>query len=231
MSANRTQNPYATPVPRDYVSKGEAPKLAKSSVFGGYSAYAVRDVPESTDPNWTTGYATPLKAGGSPDGASYPDDIRMGFREPPPNDSTNDPEWNAIRVSDELKRHTVEETISNGWQIQQRRVDPPKMPIWEQERPPTRPTASMSPITHLKRRPEHHPRPITEAIGPDAVTHFSLADHRRVYKIMGQRPQGRMRTNTFRAEPRPWDEDLYTPPPTVNMLSGLGGNRSYRLNG
>lgn len=41
--------------------------------------------------------------------------------------------------------------------------------------------------------------------------HFSMADHRREYPILGMAPQ-RARRNTYRIEPAPWDADIVDMP-------------------
>jgi hypothetical protein len=43
-------------------------------------------------------------------------------------------------------------------------------------------------------------------------THFSMADHRRNYDILGMTPP-MIRRNTFRIEPSPWDTDIVDLPP------------------
>lgn len=42
--------------------------------------------------------------------------------------------------------------------------------------------------------------------------HFSMADHRRKYDILGMRPAVKRR-NTYRMEPAPWDVDIVDMPP------------------
>lgn len=219
----RGRNPYARPVAR----AGEAPDPSNEFIWAGPGRYAVPDIPESTDPEWTTGYSPALHAGGSPDGSALPDDIRMGYREPPPN-NPNDHNWNAVRTSDFHRRHSVEET-AEMWQVQQSKVPAPRVPLWEQERMPVRPTATNSPTGYAFQRPWHVPRNIKDALGEDAVAHFSLADHRRDYLVNGMRPQGRIGVNTYRANPRPWDEALFIPPRAGENLGGIAGNRNYRL--
>ncbi len=223
--AGRGQNPYAAPQGR----AGEAPNSAGEFQWQGYSRYAVPDIPESTDPEWTTGYSPALRVAGSPDGSALPDDIRVGHREPPPNDPNQHP-YNERRYSEFHKRHAVEE-YSEGWKVQQARIPGPRMPLWEQERAPTRPTANQSPTNYAFCRPWHVPRNAADALGPQAVLHFSLADHRRTYEVWGMKPQGRVGANTYRASPRPWDEALFVPPPVADRATpnGVPGNRSYRL--
>lgn len=65
--------------------------------------------------------------------------------------------------------------------------------------------------------------------------HFSMADHRRTYPIMGMEPVHRGR-NTYRIEPPPWDEELVDGPTNspgyqvpINYETRTDGSRSYRL--
>ena len=72
--------------------------------------------------------------------------------------------------------------------------------------------------------------------------HFSMADHRRDYPILGMRPWNQHR-NTYRVDPAPWDAEMYDVPPESTMgavtngriqavdVPGDSGNRSYRLGG
>ncbi len=221
MSA-RGGNPYARPVSR---GDGAAPDPSGVFRLGGLAAYAVPDVPESTDPDYTTGFSPELAANGSPDGTKLPDDIRIGTRKPPENDP-NDREYNARRYTEHRIRHAVEETTV-GWTVQQHKVPPGQNPLWTQERLPTRPTATRSPLGYMFQRPEHRPRNIKDAVGEDAVTHLSMADHRRNYEIFGQKPQGGVGMNTFRASPRPWDDNLFVPPRAADTAEQFGAPVSF----
>jgi hypothetical protein len=217
-------NPYSAPTsPGD----GSAPNPSGEVTFGGPFRYAVPDIPETTDPEYTTGFSPALATTGSPDGTKLPDDIRVGQRNPPPNDpntrTVNDRRYNEFRF-----RHSVEETTV-GWKVQQQKVPGGQDPLWHQDRVPIRPTADSAPAGYRFRRPEHRPRHIKDAVGEDAVAHFSLADHRRAYEIYGQKPQGGMGTNTYRAPVRPWDESLFIPPESENTTNGIVGNRAHRL--
>jgi hypothetical protein len=221
-------NPYARPVPR---TDGSAPNPSGEYQWGGPGRYSVPDVPESTNPEYELGGAQGLAVGGSPTGT--PDDIRINRREPPEGDPNN-AAYNRRRFSDFFRRHSDEvSTVANEIHIQQQKVPGGQNPLWTQERLPTRPTASMHPAGYMFRRPEHRPRPITEVSNdPDnAVLHVSLADHRRNYEIMIQKPQGGVGRNTYRPPIRPWDEDLYTPPPAANLSPGSGifGGRSVNF--
>lgn len=206
-------NPYASPSSRE---DGSAPDPTNEFIWAGYGRYAVRDVPESTDPDYTTGFSPTLATTGSPDGTQLPDDIRIGKREPPVNDPNNR-SYTQRRYSDFYRRIADEETKAGvGWKTHQAKPGIPVEPLRTQDPMPIRPTADMSPRPYEHRRPEHHPRNIKDAVGEDAVAHFSLADHRRTFEIMGMKPQGGIGANTFRPSPVPWDQDLYVPPQPVD---------------
>lgn len=217
-------NSYATPNSRP----GVAPGTARSALWSGYGRYSVPGVPESTDPDYTDGFSPAIKSGGSPDGTAFPDDIRTGHREPPVS-NPNNPAYNARQKSDFHRRH-AEDVTTVGWHVQQRTVARPVVPMWSQDRMPIRPTADASPTAYTFQRPWHIPRNVKDALGEDAIAHFSLADHRRNYEIYGMKPQGRTGTNTYRATPTPWDEQLFIPPrATEQGTGGIAGNRSWRL--
>lgn len=217
-------NPYTRP---GVIDDGSAPDPSGEYVWGGAGRYSVADIPESTDPEYTTGFSPSLATTGSPDGTMLPDDIRVGLREPPPNDP-NRTDVNARRYSEFHQRHSVEQTTV-GWKVQQRKKGIPVVPDWVQDPLPTRPTADSSPTGYQFQRPEHRPRNIKDAVGEEAVAHFSLADHRRQFEIMGQKPQGGIGANTYRSPVRPWDESLFIPPQAANAPSSFVGNRNYRL--
>jgi hypothetical protein len=218
-------NPYSRPVnPGD----GSAPNPANEFIWAGPGRYSVPDIPESTDPSYQDGaYATELATAGSPNGT--PDDIRIGLRKPPPN-SPQDDEVYHRRYNEFYQRASVDET-DVGWHTRQAKIPAPNVPIWTQERMPIRPTADLAPMPYMFRRPEHHPRNIKDAVGPEGVQHFSMADHRRTWEIMGQRPQGGVGVNTYRAPIRPWDANNFIPPQPGNHASDIFGGKSFRLGG
>lgn len=224
------RNPYA--VPNAAERNGTAP--GAMAVFGGNQRYAVKDVPESTDPDYEVGYSPQLRAGGSSSGEALPDNVRIGQRKTPiPGRNWNDPQWQAQEDSEFLRRMSEEQT-EIGYTVHQEKAPTPNHPLWSQDRMPVRPTANMSPIQRTFQRPWHIPRNRKDSEGENAVIHFSLADNRRIHPIVsapknGMRPQGRLGVNTYRAEPRPWDENLFIPPPAGMQQGGIAGNRAWRL--
>lgn len=221
----RGSNPYT----RSAAPPGGAAPQTVSEVWSGHPSYAVRQTPESSDPEYTTAFSPSLVPGGSATGVALPDDIRIGRREPPPNDF-NDPEWNAVRTSEYHRRTSVEQHSRGGWPVQQRRPNRPYIPDQEQDKLPTRPTASMAPLSGAPTlRPWHIPRNLAD-IQPGATLHFSMASHRRNFEIMGMAPRGGVGVNSYRADLRPWSEDMYYPPRATDAgAQGIAGNATYRL--
>lgn len=226
-------NPYT--LPADHA--GRSP-LHATGVFSGNVRYAVKTPPDSTDPEYTNGYSPALVSGGSSNGEGLPDNVRIGTRKPPVWGGTwNKPSWANKRHAEQNERYK-DDHLEEMWKIRQQRVAPPNVPLWNQERPPTRPTATNSPTGYAFERYWYVPRNATTIWGdddPKAINgasrkHFSLADHRRKYEIYTMKPQGGMGVNTYRAEPRPWDEQLFIQPPAEAKTPGfVPGNRSYRL--
>jgi hypothetical protein len=120
-------------------------------------------------------------------------------------------EWYDKNAADENLRHSVESQDADGW-TELKGVLPTDMRWADNPRrnPPaeTRPTMSMAPSSYLFTRP----------FAKDVARffngmHFSMADHRRDYDILGMAPP-RARRNTYRVEPQPWDIDIVDMPPT-----------------
>lgn len=139
--------------------------------------------------------------------------------------------------ADEKARHSVESQDADGWSELKGQYKIGPDPRWN---PPaeTRVTERMSPSSYSFTRPFDQ-----GAKGNGARTlngmHFSMADHRREYDILGMRPWG-MHRNTYRVDPTPWDADMYDVPPpstTANVTQGRiqaidvpdSANRAYRL--
>jgi hypothetical protein len=148
-------------------------------------------------------------------------------------------EW-ARRDADEARRHSVEFQDADGWTEQKGykrwAPNPRSVPV-----PEDRPTMQMAPTTYQFTRPFDQ---FNRVYGDTIVgskrelngTHFSMADHRRDYPILGMAPPNRVRRNTFRLTPAPWDTDLVDLPPAtqspyerVRSVEVPQNNRSYRL--
>lgn len=222
----RTRNPYAHPTSK---GDGSAPDPSGQFRLGGVGVYAVPDIPETTDPNYTDGYSPELAVGGSADGTKLPSDIRVGKRNPPPNDPNN-PEYTALRTSEYLGRLSVQRWAPTWQRARQERPTTPVIPDQVDAKEPTRPTARMMPTESLMTRPWFRPLPAAEALGPNATLHFSMADHRRLYPINLQQPRGGISPSIFRKETVPLDLQYHVaeqPQPSTNQ--GLFGSRRFGL--
>lgn len=166
-----------------------------------------------------------------------PDDIRVGRREPPPNAFVDI--WPKPGEADRQHRQSDEKNVEN-YKVRQQKAPAPQVPLWQQERMPTRPTATNAPMAYGFTRYWHIPRNVEDIYGEGAESapgakrrHFSLADHRRRYAILTQVPRGKVGVNTYRKDPGPWDSRLYNGPvqalpPQGSGYNGIAGNRSYR---
>lgn len=127
--------------------------------------------------------------------------------------TTNDnepPEQHYRRLdADEQFRHRVEEIDADGWTEQKgvaasdRRWAPNPRSV---PQPETRPTQRMAPRSYSFTRPFD-----TGYARTFNGMHFSMADHRRSYEILGMAPVV-SRRNTFRQEPVPWDQNVMDVP-------------------
>lgn len=219
-----SRNPFAV------TGRDDRPPVPGPVHRSRHQAYVNPALPDSTDPDYTLAYSPEIRPAGSSDGTQFPDDIRIGRRRPPgpKTRNRNEPAWQAHETREMLARH-AQDKYADSWKVVQGRVPFPRMPIWEQERLPTRPTANESPTGYLAKIPKSIPRNAAEIFGDEAVLHFSLADHRRVYPIMTQKPQGRTGVNTYRSTPKPWDEQLYNPTPAGTQQTGAAPrSRAFR---
>lgn len=142
--------------------------------------------------------------------------------------------WDRLDA-DDAQRHSVEDIDANGWDekkgvlpTDKRWADNPR----RYPPPENRVTQRMAPRTYSFTRPfdQHAARQLNGM-------HFSMADHRRNYEILGMAPVRQSR-NTYRLEPVPWDVDIVDMPPnrnptavqaTITSMEVPGASRSYRL--
>lgn len=145
--------------------------------------------------------------------------------------------YGPIYRADESVRHSVENQDADGWEIQKDQKKRAPDPRWN---PPneSRVTSRMAPRSYEFWRPFDQG---TKGNGARQLNgmHFSMADHRREYDILGMRPWG-MHRNTYRVDPAPWDADMYDVPPAETVGTTYQGrfqavelpssdNRSFRL--
>lgn len=138
-----------------------------------------------------------------------PDPLRTGRtpghdRRPYP---TQPPEnfWNVLDADDK-SRHSVETQDADGFEEKRgilRRFAPNPRSIPSED---LRPTSRLSPHSYVFTRPMFG--------GPLHLTgiHFSMADHRRDYPVLGMEPVRTWR-NTYRINPAPFDTDMVDLPP------------------
>lgn len=215
---------------------GEAP-----GAFVGYrtsARFGVPEAPEADTPGYSEEAYPELRVGPE----SIPDDIRVGKRNPPPNAFVD--VWPRNGEIDRQQRQ-ADERRRPAWHTHQEgpHSPVPSVPEWNRQIPGSRPTADLAPMSYYFTREWHIPRNVEDVYGPDAEErpgqlkrHFSLADHRRNYAILIQRPQGRTGVNTYRKDPTPWDASLYNSPvPPIpqerTAFNSISGNRSFRYGG
>lgn len=140
------------------------------------------------------------------------------------------------RAADTTKRHSVEKVDANGWD--ESKGIAPEDQRWAYNprlHPPaeSRVTQKMAPRGYSFTRPYDGPPRTFNGM------HFSMADHRRTYPILGMAPI-RSRRNTYRLEPPPWDIDVVDMPPDVEpdvpqarieSVEVPYGSRAWRLGG
>jgi len=123
------------------------------------------------------------------------------------------------------KRESVVKTTATGWTTpagvragDQRWAPNPRLNYPEEPRPTNR----LGPNTWTQTRPfDRAPKRLNGM-------HFSMADHRRKYDILGMRPAV-SRRNTYRMEPAPWDVDIVDMPPSDGQNIQSSIQRSYDI--
>src|SRR4051812_8098305 len=126
------------------------------------------------------------------------------------------------RDADERARHSVEDQDADGWTI---RKDYRRLAPDARLTPPPEPRATglMAPRTYTFTRPfdQYNRSTGREQIGTARQmngVHFSMADHRRTYEILGMAPPRRLR-NTYRLMPGPWDSNIVDMPPDAGTTN------------
>lgn len=142
-------------------------------------------------------------------------------------------EWYGRNAQDEFDRHSVEHQDADGWTESKgiassdRRWTPNPRSTPPDE---SRLTQQMAPSSYQFTRPfdQHSARQLNGS-------HFSMADHRRNYEILGMAPVT-SRRNTYRIEPTPWDTDIVDLPPVADQAQARltaveipHGPRSWRI--
>ncbi len=197
------------------------------------SAYAAPSINEDAPYTDTFGWGpkTSISVENTPD-------AMRNFRAPVRDVHPADPHaFYRSKDADEKARESVTDQDADGWTIQKRRYQAGPDPRWN---PPveTRLTESMGQRRYSFTRPFDQ---LQKGTGKRQLNgmHFSMADHRRDYDILGMKPWSQHR-NTYRVDPAPWDADMYDVPPesttSVYLHSRVqavdvpdSANRAYRL--
>lgn len=202
------------------------------------SAYAAPDIHTDAPYTDTFGWGPKTRIGVD----STPDAMRefaVPIREMRPPGNQSDIPWYQALDADTKRRESSTETDANGWDEKKDRYKIGPDPRWN---PPaeTRLTEKLSPRRYSFTRPFDQLSKGNGARHFNGI-HFSMADHRRDYPILGIKPWS-TRRNTYRVDPAPWDADMYDVPPpdtmgavtngrvqAVDIPTDYPGNRSYRL--
>lgn len=221
-----------------------------------YSAYAVPGLSEengySDSPVTAWGPTLRTSPTGIPSGQRVGETPRYDFR---PDPARPDDFWRRLDADDSYRYGYSETVDGNGWEENKRGAGgpDPSHNVYERWAPNPRGTPPPEPrvTSQLVPRTYSYERPFDQlnrpwADGPVGTArhfnglHFSMADHRRNYEILGMAPQrfpGNGTRNTYRLDPTPWDANIIdrvdpTPPPSRIIVSPeVPGpvSRSYRL--
>lgn len=194
-------NAYAVGAADDAFDAGE-------QQTGRYAVPGVeRDAPYADYPGWSP----TLRTGDIPDGTRIMVQPRRDFRPEP--DRPPEEFWGRIDA-DTSFRHSGETVDADGWEEykggsgKSAAPDPRRNPPAE-----PRPTTRMAPRSYSFTRLFDQLRKGNGARQLNGI-HFSMADHRREYPILGMAPVT-SRRNTYRIDPSPWDADIVDRPADV----------------
>ena len=201
----RAANPYAADPagavdPRVTSAAGPSPEYAVPSA----------DAPKPYATDWQ-GWAPSLRteSTGTPDAERVgvaPIRQRQVFPNRPPEDW-----YDAFTDYDDARRHSVEAQDANGFaEVRTNELRRAPDPRWNPPQP-SRVTAFRHPRTYAFWRPFQRPPARNNGL------HFSMADHRRTYDVLGMEPVPQRR-NTFRVDPSPWDAEIYDVPPSASPV-------------
>lgn len=220
-------NPYAT----SRVAETADPYV--STVDG--KTYAEPDALADTNRQYIRafGWAPTLRVDETPDGTRTGALPRRDFRATPDHPE----QWYDAKDRDAERRESVTDLDADGWTEQKNRLRRAPDPRWVPPDEP-RPTTQMSPSRWSFTRPfaENYTGSKRFLNG----VHFSMADHRRTYPILGMTPPQHQTVNTYRVDPSPWDANQVITPAEQSLpqqsgrivavdIAPVPGNRSWRL--
>lgn len=228
MSGGAQPNPFESRNPQyagEYANTGDYGKANSAYAAPGLH----KDSPYTDEFGW--GPKTRIGVEGTPDAMR---EMQFPVRTVRP-DGPDAPEtFYRPLDADDAKRHSVEDQDANGWNERKNRYKIGPDPRWN---PPaeTRVTEQLSPRSYSFTRPFDQG---TKGNGARKLNgmHFSMADHRRDYEILGMRPWSAHR-NTYRIDPAPWDAEMYDVPPQTHVTPGRvqavdvpdSANNAFRL--
>ncbi|HET7414762.1 MAG TPA: hypothetical protein VFI97_03600 [Arthrobacter sp.] len=206
-----TANPWAAP-------QNALPNDVPVSPVQDVSSYAVPSPgsPYLTSPAGEWAPSLFRKVGATPDPARL-GEVPLIQDYPVPNRPPE--EWYEPQTRDITNRHSVEQIDADGWREEPGTDGSYRFAANPRSRPPmpSRVTAFMSPASYAFWRHMSTGQPKDSQRNLNGV-HFSMADHRRDYPILGMQPQrkpGAGTRNTYRLAPVPWDANLVdVPDPT-----------------
>lgn len=178
---------------------------------GAYSAPDIRrDAPYNDEFGWSVHMRRGVE--NTPDAMR---NLEFPVRQDGPTGGTPPRTYWAPRDADERIRESVTDTDANGWRTESHfkpvnRNNPRETPPAE-----TRWTERLGPSNWSFTRPFDQLAKGTGARTFNGL-HFSMADHRRDYEILGMKPWRQSR-NTYRVDPAPWDADMYDVPPDATV--------------
>lgn len=229
------RNPFAAREQKTDALRADTPVYeAPTYAVPEYGSYAVPPLSEGSPYNDEFGWGPTLRTST----VEVPSAQRLGTI--PRYDYRPDPVrppdefWDKTDKDKEI-RHRVEDVDADGW-TERKGINATDRRWRENPRitppPEPRPTNLMAPTTYSFTRPfdQHSARTLNG-------THFSMADHRRNYEILGMAPVRTMR-NTYRLEPGPWDTDIVDMAPVqepegpqarLRSVELPYGSRSWRL--
>lgn len=200
MAEVHAASPYSV---REDISQGNRYALRESAEFAAPRFNEDAPVEDSPIGAWAPRLREEI--GSTPDPQRLRHMARQDFR---PSDGEPSERFHKRLDRDDAERHAVEFQDADGFEIAKVGSGKPAAPNPRATPPPeTRPTSRLSPRSYVFTRPMFG--------GPRGLNgeHFSMADHRRKYDILGMQPV-RSTRNTFRADPMPYDTDMVDKPDT-----------------
>lgn len=231
-------NPFAAKETKTDAQRADVP-VAVPPVYAvpQSGAYGVPSINEGSPYNDEFGWGPKLhtSAQETPSAQRLQQIPRRDYRPEPTRPSESETGFWGRLDEDKETRHSVERVDADGW-TERKGVFPGDKRWADNPRrtppPETRLTMLMAPTTYSFTRPFD-----VSSARQFNGTHFSMADHRRNYEILGMSPVRTMR-NTYRMEPAPWDQDIVDLPPTnqapipearLRSVELPAGSRSWRL--